>query len=103
MRETDDIANIVLPRELTAVADAVRVVAAPQTPAVDEPFALRLVNADRDADLLSEWMNRPHLAAAWQYDWPLSRWRRYLQAQLDGRDLRARPPMSAHRVRPGSR
>ena len=29
-------------------------------------------------------MNRPHLAAAWEYDWPPSRWRRYLRAQLDG-------------------
>lgn len=84
MRGTDELANIVLPRELTALADAVRVVAAPPTPAVDEPFALRPADADRDADLVSEWMNRPHLANAWQYDWPLSRWRRYLQAQLDG-------------------
>ena len=51
MRETDELANIVLPRELTALADAVRVVAAPPTPAVDEPFALRPADADRDARL----------------------------------------------------
>ena len=29
-------------------------------------------------------MNRPHLAEAWEYDWPSWRWRRYLRAQLDG-------------------
>lgn len=35
-------------------------------------------------DMVSEWMNRPHLVEAWEYDRPPSRWRRYLRAQLDG-------------------
>ncbi len=34
--------------------------------------------------MVSGWMNRPHLVAAWEYDWPPARWRRYLRAQLDG-------------------
>jgi lysine N-acyltransferase len=29
-------------------------------------------------------MNRPHLAQAWEYDWPPTRWHRYLSAQLSG-------------------
>ncbi len=32
----------------------------------------------------AEMLNRPHLAAAWEYDWPASRWRQHLNAQLEG-------------------
>ena len=39
--------------------------------------------------MMSDWMNRPHLAEAWEYDWPSWRWQRYLQAQLDGTYSRA--------------
>ena len=34
--------------------------------------------------MVAEWMNRPHLAAAWEYDWPTPRWRQHLSAQLNG-------------------
>jgi lysine N-acyltransferase len=37
-----------------------------------EPYAIRLAGPDSDAELVSEWMNRPHLAEAWEYDWPLA-------------------------------
>jgi RimJ/RimL family protein N-acetyltransferase len=59
-------------------------VPAPPLPALPAPFALRLADADADADMVSEWMNRPHLVEAWEYPWPPERWRRHLQAQLDG-------------------
>ncbi|MGV0741811.1 GNAT family N-acetyltransferase [Mycolicibacterium sp. XJ870] len=84
MTEIDEALEPVLKRELTETTDAVRAVAAPPTPVLAEPYDIRLVDADADAELVSEWMNRPHLVEAWEYDWPPERWRRYLQAQLDG-------------------
>ncbi|MCV7068003.1 acetyltransferase [Mycolicibacterium farcinogenes] len=74
----------VLKRELTEITDEVRAVAAPLTPVLADPYDIRLADADADAEMVSEWMNRPHLVEAWEYDWAPDRWRRYLQAQLDG-------------------
>jgi RimJ/RimL family protein N-acetyltransferase len=74
----------VLPRELTSIPADVRAVPAPPTPVLADPYDIRLADPDADADLISEWMNRPHLAAAWEYDWPPERWRAYLRAQLVG-------------------
>ena len=74
----------VLPRELTSVSAEVRSIAAPPTPVLAEPYYFRRADADADADLISEWMNRPHLAEAWEYDNPSSWWRGYLRAQLAG-------------------
>ncbi|UCZ58716.1 GNAT family N-acetyltransferase [Mycolicibacterium phocaicum] len=74
----------VLPRELTSLSAEVRAVGAPPVPRLASPWAVRLVDADADAEMLSEWMNRPHLAEAWEYDRPPEWWRRHLQAQLDG-------------------
>jgi RimJ/RimL family protein N-acetyltransferase len=82
MSETDEAP--VLPRELTTISAAVRSVGAPPTPNLADPYCIRLANPDVDADLVSEWMNRPHLVEAWEYDWPPARWRRYLRAQVDG-------------------
>jgi RimJ/RimL family protein N-acetyltransferase len=84
MTDIEEAREYVLPRELTAIPDAVRAVPAPPIPALDEPYQVRLADADRDAETISEWMNRPHLVEAWEYDWPPERWRRYLRAQLDG-------------------
>jgi lysine N-acyltransferase len=84
MTDIDEVIEPVLPRELTSICDEVRGVAAPPTPILAEPYAMRLADPDADADMISEWMNRPHLVEAWEYDWPSWRWRRYLQAQLDG-------------------
>ncbi|MUL79351.1 GNAT family N-acetyltransferase [Mycolicibacterium sp. CBMA 226] len=74
----------VLPRELTALSAEVRAVGAPPEPHLAEPWTMRLAETAADAELLSEWMNRPHLVAAWEYDWPAERWSQHLQAQLDG-------------------
>jgi lysine N-acyltransferase len=84
MTEIDEALNPVLPRELTSISDAVRAVGAPPTPILAEPYAIRLADPDADAEMVSEWMNRPHLVEAWEYDWPVPRWQRYLQAQLHG-------------------
>lgn len=73
-----------LPRELTDVSDDVARVAAPPLPQLSQPFSIKLVDPHADAEMIAEWMNRPHLAEAWEYDRPRSWWQRYLQAQLDG-------------------
>jgi len=84
MTDIDEALTPVLPRELTSIPDAVRAVGAPPTPILAEPYDIRLAAADADAEMVSEWMNRPHLVEAWEYDWPPERWHRYLSAQLDG-------------------
>jgi lysine N-acyltransferase len=84
MTDIDEALTPVLPRELTSISDAVRAVGAPPTPILAEPYDIRLADADVDAEMVSEWMNRPHLVEAWEYDWPPARWHRYLSAQLDG-------------------
>jgi len=81
MTDIDEALAPVLPRELTEISDSVRRVSAPPTPILAEPYRLRLV--DPDTDMISEWMNRPHLVEAWEYDRPPARWHRYLCAQLD--------------------
>ena len=74
----------ILPRELTAISEVVRAVPPPPIPALAEPYAIRLADPAVDAAQISEWMNRPHLAEAWEYDWPEARWRDYLRAQVAG-------------------
>ncbi|WP_156685580.1 GNAT family N-acetyltransferase [Mycobacterium sp. Marseille-P9652] len=77
--------EVVLPRELTDLPDAVRDVPPPPSDVeVPPPYAFRLVDPDADAEMIAEWMRRPHLAEAWEYVWPVSRWHRHLRAQLDG-------------------
>lgn len=81
MTETERI----LHRELTDLSDEVRNVPAPPSVAeVPEPYAFRLADPDSDAEMIAEWMSRPLLAESWESAWPVSRWRRYLKAQLDG-------------------
>lgn len=83
MTELDE-ALPVLPRELTSLSAEVRPITAPPTPMLAEPYHFRLADADVDAELISEWMNRPHLAEAWEYDNPPGWWHGYLRAQLAG-------------------
>lgn len=83
MTDLED-ARPTLPRELTSITPDVRAVGAPPVPVVAEPYAMRLADPDADSDMVSEWMNRPHLAQGWEYDWPPRRWRGYLRAQLAG-------------------
>lgn len=74
----------VLPRQLVALTPDVAAIGPPPIPVLAEPYHLRLADPDADAEMVSEWMNRPHLVEAWEYDWPPQRWRGYLRAQLDG-------------------
>jgi RimJ/RimL family protein N-acetyltransferase len=73
----------VLARERTDLPEAVRSLAGPPVPSLEPPYGLRVAQCV-DAEMVSEWMNRPHLAEAWEYDWPPSRWQRHLSAQLKG-------------------
>lgn len=98
MTEIDDVPAPLLPRELTDISDAVREVAAPPTPALADPYFIRLADADADAEMVSEWMNRPHLVEAWEYGWPPERWHRYLSAQLAGEY--SRPLIGSFRGQP---
>jgi RimJ/RimL family protein N-acetyltransferase len=98
MTDIDEVPTPVLPRELTSISDEVRAVGAPPTPNLGEPYFIRPAEPDADADMVSEWMNRPHLVEAWEYDWPPSRWRRYLQAQVDGQY--SRPFIGSFRGQP---
>ncbi|KZS62452.1 GNAT family N-acetyltransferase [Mycobacterium ostraviense] len=77
-------ADALFPRQLTDLTDEVRNVPPPPTPAVPSPYAFRLADPDTDAEMIAEWMSRPHLARAWECVWPAARWQRYLRAQLDG-------------------
>jgi RimJ/RimL family protein N-acetyltransferase len=73
----------ILPRQRFDIADAVAQIPRPPVPSLDRPFGLRVARL-ADADMVAEWMNRPHLAEAWEYDWPTPRWRQHLDAQLEG-------------------
>lgn len=77
-------AQPVLPRELTDLPEAISSVPPPPIPDLPEPYGLRVVDPDADAEMIAEWMSRPHLVQAWESNWPVQRWHRYLQAQLEG-------------------
>lgn len=81
MTETE----VLLPRELADIPDEIRRIPPPPTEThLPAPYRFRLADPDNDAEMIAEWMRRPHLAQAWEYVWPTSRWQRYLRAQLDG-------------------
>jgi lysine N-acyltransferase len=72
-----------LPRYVRDVAPEVLAVPAPPIPVLDEPYALRVVDpSGPDTELITEWMQRPHLAKAWDQAWPAEQWRAHLQAHL---------------------
>ncbi|CDO89892.1 siderophore biosynthesis protein [Mycobacterium triplex] len=73
----------VLKRERKDLSEAVQRVGRPPVPALEQPYAIRAA-VSGDAEMVSEWMNRPHLAETWEYAWPPARWRQHLDAQLEG-------------------
>jgi lysine N-acyltransferase len=78
-------AALILPRELTEeLTDEIRNAPPPPTPILTEPYALRLVDPDTDAEMIAEWMSMPHLVETWESAWPVARWHKYLRAQIDG-------------------
>ncbi len=77
--------SVVLPRELTDISDSVRKVPPPPVPDLMLPNTIRVADPEgADAETVAEWMNRPHLAVTWEYDWPVTRWRNHLRAQVNG-------------------
>lgn len=84
MGDIGDAGTGALARELTDLSEAVRAVAAPPIPTLPAPYRLRPCDPMADAEMISAWMNSPHLVEAWQYAWSAQRWREYLRAQLDG-------------------
>ena len=74
--------EVILPRELTDISDEVRDVSPPPIPELPAPYWLRLADPEAEAEMIAEWMSRPHLAESWESVWPASRWQRYLRAQL---------------------
>jgi len=82
---TSGVPAAVLARELTDISEAVRKVPPPPVPELLLPNTIRLADPEAaDAEIVAEWMNRPHLATTWEYDWPVTRWRNHLRAQVDG-------------------
>ncbi len=77
-------AEPILPRELADLPEEIRCVPPPPIPHLPEPYGLRLAEPDADAVMIAEWMSRPHLIEAWESNWPVARWHRYLRAQLEG-------------------
>ncbi|CAJ1501631.1 GNAT family N-acetyltransferase [[Mycobacterium] holstebronense] len=77
-------AATILHRELTDLSDEVRRVPPPPIPVLAEPYEIRVADPDADAEMISEWMNRPHLAQTWESAWPPERWHAYLSAQVTG-------------------
>jgi lysine N-acyltransferase len=82
-------AEPILRRELTDIPDEVHDVPPPPVPELPAPYGLRLADPDADAEMIAEWMNRPHLAESWEYARPAAWWRRYLRAQLESSFSRA--------------
>lgn len=76
--------STLMARQLANVSDEVRAVPAPPLPIFAEPYSFRFADPDTDAELISEWMNRPHLARTWHYDRPADEWRRHLSIQFEG-------------------
>ncbi|MET7398191.1 GNAT family N-acetyltransferase [Dactylosporangium sp. NPDC005572] len=75
----------VLARELRDLPQEILDVAGPPVPMVDPPYRIRAAEPNGpDTAMITAWMNQPHLAAAWEYDWPEERWYAHLRAQVDG-------------------
>ncbi|WP_068269641.1 GNAT family N-acetyltransferase [Aldersonia kunmingensis] len=76
-------ADPVLPRYLRDVAPEVLAVPAPPIPALEEPYGVRVVDpSGPDTELITGWMQLPHLVTAWEQAWPSDKWRKHLEAQL---------------------
>ncbi|MEB3024173.1 GNAT family N-acetyltransferase [[Mycobacterium] crassicus] len=73
-----------MPRQLDFLTDEVRAVPPPPLPVFPEPYSVRYADPDDDAQLISDWMNLPHLANTWHYAYPADQWRRHLGVQYEG-------------------
>jgi RimJ/RimL family protein N-acetyltransferase len=65
------------------LAAAVAAAGPPPVPVLAPPWAVRGLTA-ADAELVSQWMNEPHVALFWQQAWPPERWTTEIADQLAG-------------------
>jgi RimJ/RimL family protein N-acetyltransferase len=57
----------------------------PPAPVLEPPWSARLLTADGDdPELVSRWMNEPHVAEFWEQAWPAERWAAAIAGQLAG-------------------
>lgn len=73
-----------MPRQRPDVSDEVRMVPPPPLPVLEAPYSTRFADPAGDAAMISEWMNRPHLADTWDYAYPADEWQRHLEIQFEG-------------------
>lgn len=73
-----------MPRQRVDLPDEILAVPPPPLPTLAEPYSIRFANQPGDAAMISEWMNRPHLAATWDYAYPADQWQRHLDTQFSG-------------------
>ncbi|KQB83983.1 GNAT family N-acetyltransferase [Corynebacterium lowii] len=75
--------SAVLHRLRTDVAPATVLPHPPRLPELPGRYQVRVATPE-DAALISEWMNRPHLASTWEQPWKEERWRADIAARLSG-------------------
>ncbi|WP_433360445.1 GNAT family N-acetyltransferase [Actinoplanes sp. CA-142083] len=87
-------------REVTAgLATAVLAAGPPPAPILTAPWSIRpLSAAGEDPELVSRWMNEPHVAQFWGQAWPPDRWAATIADQLSG-DC-SRPFLVTHEDKP---
>ena len=73
-------------REVTAgLAATVLAAGPPPAPVLKPPWSVRLLTPDGDdPELVSRWMNEPHVAEFWEQAWPPERWAAAIAGQLAG-------------------
>lgn len=80
-----EFANPDLPRERTDVDAGFRAAGAPPVPPLAGEYHLARIEDDSPhIATVAEWMNRPHLARAWEFANPESWWARRIRAQNAG-------------------
>lgn len=83
---------------------SVRAAGAPVLPALADPWSCRLLRAgletspSSDAELVSRWMNEPHVDLFWGQAWPAGRWSAAIADQLAGEY--SRPLLVSYHTRP---
>jgi len=73
-----------MPRQRFDLSDEVRGVPPPPLPIFPAPYSVRFADPAGDAELISGWMNQPHLANTWNYAYPADQWRRHMEVQYEG-------------------
>ncbi|WP_046302302.1 GNAT family N-acetyltransferase [Mycobacterium sp. UM_Kg27] len=73
-----------MPRQRVGLSDYILSVPPPPLPKFPEPYSVRFADQPGDAEMISEWMNRPHLADTWGYAYPADQWQRHLDIQFAG-------------------